>query len=525
MATLNYDRPKTTRYLEISAEGYQSQQLRTGAISDRPVVLLPEDWIETIIVTGSRYYIPHYRGVLSSTFLSAEEMNLVPALGGDAMRVVTKMPGVSSVGVTAKPQVRGGLADEVLILMDGVELLDPFHLADFYSVFSTIDDRTIDSIDFYTGGFPARYGNRMSAVMDVSSALPIAEPGTELGISLFSTFINTRGVSDGERPKDWIVSARRGNLSEISRLTDSKWGEPSYADAFGRVAVQLKDTTNLHFGAMLISDDVVLTDDEESAGSEVDTQHIWSRIDHQIAENFYGSLVMSYLRSDREQFQRIAEEEPDPEEEEADVPGFLDYDQTIERFTLRNDYSFALGNEHLLEFGLQAEYGDSSYNYASRIDRGVIAEVLGLAPIIQGNSQVESQGWSGGIYASMHAQITSKFSLQPGLRWDVQDYYFGKSDDQFSPRLGLSYEPNDQLRLHASLGRFYQPEGQQELQIRDGLNTFSEPQKSDQIIMGAEWERDELRIKGEAYYKEYDQLKPRYENLFNTFVLASAHAT
>ena len=70
------------------------------------------------------------------------------------MRVVTRLPGMSSVGVSAKPQVRGGLTDEVLVRVDGVELFDSYHLADLQSFFSVVDDRTVDAVDVYTGGFP-----------------------------------------------------------------------------------------------------------------------------------------------------------------------------------------------------------------------------------------------------------------------------------------------------------------------------------------------------------------------------------
>ena len=74
----------------------------------------------------------------------------------------------------------------------------------------------------------------MSGVMDVSTAMPIVETRTELGVSVFSSFINTRGYSERFMPMDWLVSARRGNLADISNTTASDLGTPRYADAFAR---------------------------------------------------------------------------------------------------------------------------------------------------------------------------------------------------------------------------------------------------------------------------------------------------
>ena len=50
----------------------------------------------------------------------AEELSAVPTLAGDAMRVTNRLPGVSSVGASARPRVRGGLQDELLVVVDGV---------------------------------------------------------------------------------------------------------------------------------------------------------------------------------------------------------------------------------------------------------------------------------------------------------------------------------------------------------------------------------------------------------------------
>ncbi|MCB1663450.1 MAG: TonB-dependent receptor [Pseudomonadales bacterium] len=505
--------------LAISADGFQTRLVKAQRLDGNPVVMLDNNWIESVIVTGSRYRLPGDDSLMSAIALSADEMNYVPALGGDSLRIITHLPGISSVGVSAKPPIRGGLQDEVLILLDGVELLEPFHLADFHSIFSTIDGRTIESIDFYTGGFPARYGNRMSGVMDVSTAMPIVETRTELGVSVFSSFINTRGYSERFMPMDWLVSARRSNLADISNTTASDLGTPRYADAFARVGMVLNDDTELYLGAFIVKDNVTLIDDEEKATSSIDTYHIWSRLQTRHSDTLSSALVLAYLFSERDQTQFVAPEDSGVGMDDPSVPMFLDYQQEIERLSIRNDYRIDL-DKHLVEFGLQAEYGWAEYRYAGAVERGVIGQLFGQDEQSFRQVELNPNGWSGGAYLTAQLKVSPKLTIQPGIRWDYQDYYFNGAAENTSPRIGVLYEINEELSVRASIGRFYQPEGLHELQVLDGLENYFRPQRSDQLITNIEWHpNDEFQLKAEVFFKGYRAQKTRYENLFNTFAL------
>ncbi len=468
--------------------------------------------LETIIVTGTRHRLGQNSKSGSVSTLTSEEMQLTPSLGGDAMRVVTRLPGMSSVGVSAKPQVRGGLADEVLVRVDGVELFDSYHLADFQSFFSVVDDRTVDAVDVYTGGFPARYGNRMSGVVDISTRERENVQRTELGLSAISLFANTSGsVNDGQTR--YLTSLRHGNLKFVINQLNSRVGTPKYYDGYGQISHQLSPDTALAAGTLLTRDDVSVRDDTQTANSRVDNRYLWFRLEHQLTERLSNQSLFTLSWSDRHRKLR------DPLEEEDEIAGFLDYDQNVRKYDLRTDFSYEQ-RETLMEFGAEASWAKSRYDSASIADRGDLGQLLYGSPFESFDIQTNPSGWSGGIYWAGEFRILDGLFVLPGIRWDIQDYYDFGSTDHASPRLGLRYEPTDALTLRADVGRYHQPEAIHELPVADGRATFSKPQRSDHFILGLEWLiGNGWELRADLYRKDYDQTKQRYENMFNPFVM------
>lgn len=496
------------------ADGYWLVMADTGVAdtdtaSRTPIDVDPETLVETIIVTGTRHRLPQRSVTGSANTMLAEEISVMPTLGGDAMRVGNRLPGISSVGVSARPRVRGGLQDELLIMVDGVELLDAFHLADFQSIFSTIDDRTVDAIDVYTGGFPARYGNRMSGVMEVSTLKQADKPGTELGISMLSLFANRRGSIGDDT--DYLVSVRKSNLDLLIDQLNSNRGTPRYWDAYGRLGHRFSDDTRLYGGAFLTSDDVSLADDEKTADSKVDSRYLWGRLELKHSDTLRSATVFTYTGSKRDKNQFS------PDEDEAN--GFLDYNQKIRKYSLRSDFSHQAG-ERLMEFGWQVEYGRSEYDAEAIITRGKLGEILGGEEMFDFDIHTEPKGWSGGVYWSGEFPVGERWVLQPGLRWDFQEYDPLRQSDQVSPRMGIAFSPSHAWTFRVDAGRFRQPEGIHEMQVADGVSSFFEPQRSDHIIAGARWTAaPDWELRAEIYQKRYRRTKGRFENIFNPFVM------
>ena len=123
------------------------------------------------------------------------------------------------------------------------------------------------------------------------------------------------------------------------------------------------------------------------------------------------------------------------------------------------------------------------------------------------------------LYATSRVLVTDRLAAEFGLRWDEQSY--GQdADDQLGPRINLAYELGATTRLRASWGRFQQFQGINELQVEDGVTAFFPAQQADHSIVGLEQDLPGgYALRAEAYRKDYDELKPRFESLFDPLSL------
>ncbi len=106
---------------------------------------------------------------VSVTSITPVEMKRMPTIGGEAdvAQYLQLIPGVVSTGDQGgQIIIRGATSAQTLFLLDGIPIYNPFHSIGLFSVFET---DVIKNVDVYTGGFPAQYGSRTGAVVDVST--------------------------------------------------------------------------------------------------------------------------------------------------------------------------------------------------------------------------------------------------------------------------------------------------------------------------------------------------------------------
>ena len=91
--------------------------------------------------------------------------------------------------------------------------------------------------------------------MEISTESPPAEFDTELEATLYTVSAQTRGEASGPGGADWLLSARAGDLSRITREINARSGSPEFQDVFGRLAMAVREDAELRLGAFLTRDD------------------------------------------------------------------------------------------------------------------------------------------------------------------------------------------------------------------------------------------------------------------------------
>ena len=176
--------------------------------------------------------------------ITARAVEGVPKFGEpDIIRIVQLLPGVEARNdFSTGLNVRGGESDQNLILIDGFPIYNPFHLG---GLFSTFIDPTVGDVSLMTGGFPARYGGRLSSVLDVHSAEE-AKSGVH-GTAELSVLASTGelGGAFASGKGTWMISGRRTYADKFVDLISSETLPYHFRDEQAHFTYAFTPTTKL----------------------------------------------------------------------------------------------------------------------------------------------------------------------------------------------------------------------------------------------------------------------------------------
>ena len=472
---------------------------------------LKEPAIDTILVSASRYEIA--REIAASRF-DIDRLNIetLPTIGDDPLRAVHRLPGAAASGASAKMHLRGGNVDEVGIVLNGQRLFDPFHVRDYQSIFSAVDSRAIEGVEVYTGGFPARYGDRIGGYVLMESRETEESRHTELGLSVFNTSVLSAGR--GEQG-EWLVSARRGNLDLV---IDPKYGKPRYSDLFAHYEIDVGEGTRIAFNALYADDavSVVLeTDPDEREAMQSDTQNaqFWAEFETAWSDRLTTSTLLSAAS-----YRNLRQGETADEEK---LVSTVSDRRKIEQVSFRQDWRYRASDRRILRWGVQMMTGNAEYDYAAEAAYfGLPALYVDQPATLVRAARASPDGGNYAAYVEDRWKLSARTSFQWGLRWDDQTYKGAGSDAQLSPRLSLLHRLGQSADLRMSWGRYHQSQGLHELQIEDGVTRFWPAQSADHWIVGLQTVlREDLFVRVEAFHKRVDDVRPRFENLFDPLAL------
>ncbi len=487
-------------------------QAKDPSTSASAIPATRDETIAAIVVTASRYSLASDVPEVH-TFLSQAELEALPRLAEDALKVVHRLPGAASNGLSGLAHMRGGDTNETLVMLDGLPLYEPFHLRLLQSPASVLDERIIDGIDVYAGGFTADYGDRMSAIINARTLRPDADAYYELGLSLMHTnALASHKFADGRG--QWLASFRRSNLDEIADVFDSTLGEPKYMDGFARVDYEWSPSTRGSLHTLLASDHAEITNPAgtEHAVAEYSNAYVWGTLTHDWSERLSATAIVS--------FTDVAAERTADVFEPGKRIGAVDDERDYDVLGLKLDASYTT-DRWLQRAGIDVRRLEATYDYTGKVDFAADFPFPDApAQDITRALAPEPSGEHFAVYYTVRGRLTDALTAELGVRWD-EETYGADADNQLAPRLNLAWNVAAGTRLLVSAGRFEQFQGIEELPVEDGVTTFSPAQHADHYIVGLE--RDLVpayTLRAEVYRKNYGDLRTRFESLYDPLSLA-----
>jgi hypothetical protein len=314
--------------------------------------------LSEVIVTPGHFGLLQ-TGVTGGQSLSRETLETIPQLGEDIYRAVSRLPGVSADDFSAKFSVRGGSGDELYVSLDGLELVEPFHLKDVGGAFSIIDIQTLGTASLSTGGFSAEYGDRLTGVF----TLKTSDPRTDgvhgsVGVSAMNARATMQGGFAGGKG-GWLVSARPGYLDVALKFTEIADSiQPRYYDLFAKAQYDLPRGGRLAMHVLRAGDSFrFLKKDEPNIFSNYGSSYGWLTWDNAMIG---GRLRMQTVASAGAlAWQRHGENYATTGAQTAEI----DDSRSLDRVGFRQDWTFDATPRLMFKWGADAKRESATYDY------------------------------------------------------------------------------------------------------------------------------------------------------------------
>ncbi len=474
-----YGIPTDTSLIQFSYVGYHLKEMTyQEAASIHTIALAPlsTSLSEVVIQAEANNYINVQEGV-SKVRLSTRQITTLPSIGEvDIFRSLQLLPGVSGTNESSSGLfVRGGTPDQNLVLLDGMTVYKVDH---FFGFFSAFNANAVKDVQLFKGGYPAKYGGRISSVVDLTGKTGSFEKvsGTA-GIN----FLSANGMIELPLGKKFslLVAGRRSytdvlqsklyqNLTGNFLTKDQKVGnlsfnelEPSFYfyDWNAKFSYRPSDKDMISISTysgrdFLDQSRTLLREIDFGSGIPVRNVNVdvaentdwgnkagsikWSR---QWGSRWYSNLLVAaseyFSNYNVDVHFQLTIPSLDSLENEFKATGVET--NRVRDYSLTFDNELQLSQYHKLSFGLAHTQTSIKYN-AVRDDTLTILAT-------------DQNAYYSSLYAADSWTPNEKFSLEAGLRIS---YYELTDEILYSPRLNLGYKLTDKLKLKGAFGIHYQ---------------------------------------------------------------------
>lgn len=483
--------------------------------------------LKEVIITASPSQ--YKRAEMSKLELPMKQLAFMPKLAGetDIMRVFQLMPGVQmGKEGTSGIYVRGGTPDQNLILLDDIPLYYVNHIGGFISIFNS---EAINAATLYKGGFPARYGGRLSSIVDVRMKEGnMKEFKGNFTFGILSSKL-TLEIPIKKDKTSAIISLRRSLFDVLTRSYFLLINKPSTGrqnagytiyDLNVKINHKVSEKDHLYFSVYSGHDRLFATQHEASTysiqefkyNSERSTQ--WGntvfafRWNHLYNQKLFGNLTLGYTRF---YYNNITKAEKNEASTNTNVGKMQSgFKSNVNDLLLKTDYDFIVNNKHNMKFGGALIY--HTFKPSLNFNKFVEADSVYYDTIVKDDAIKALEAY---LYVEDLYKITDDLTLNIGIRLSSfiveKKFYFSPE-----PRLTINYAASNFTSLKASYSRMMQP---LHLLSNSGAGLPADlwvpatpkasPEKSQQIALGVIHKLSEAKdidLSIEAFYKTMNNL-------------------
>lgn len=404
--------------------------------------------MKEVVVTGKKDAI-HERTQMSAIDLPIQTIKSLPAFLGevDVMKAIQLLPGVQAGNEGSSGiYVRGGGPDQNLILLDGVPVYNASHLFGFFSVFNA---DAIRSVELVKGGFPARYGGRLSSVVDINM-----KEGNknklhgEGGIGLIASRLTLEGpIQKGK--SSFMISGRRTYYDILAKpfIKGNVKGGYYFYDLNGKVNFKLGNKDHLYISGYFGNDKFYAKQKQnlaEGINSSFNTNLKWgnvtavSRWNHQFNSKLFGNLTAYYS-----QYNFLISSQTKSTFGVGNEEYLLKYTSGIDDKAVKYDFDYIPHPNHYIKTGVGYVY----HTYKPGAQQTKI-EGLGMKQ----DTTIATKNINAGeidAYIEDDIKISNALKANIGVHWtgfNVQNTFY----HAIQPRFALRYLISDKLSAKAS---------------------------------------------------------------------------
>ena len=477
--------------------------------------------LEEVIVTRDKKATNIRKPEMSVNRLSGSAIKKIPVVLGevDVLKALLTLPGVTNAGEGQSGfNVRGGGADQNLILLDEATIFNSSHVFGFFSVFNP---DVVKDLKLYKGGIPARFGGRASSVLDIYQK---DGNSNKFGVSGGIGLISSRLLLEGPIVKDkgsFVLAGRSSYAHLFLKLADNP-NSAYFYDLNTKINYKLNPNNNLFLSGYFGRDVFSLNDSFVNTYGNTTLNLRWN---HLFSDKLFSNLSLIYS----DYYYGL----------DLDLVGFL-WNSGIKNYNLKYDFKNYISDKMKLNYGVSGIYYD--------FNPGIIEPSNAISGITYRELD-KKFAFEPSVYIDAEQKVSKNLSLSYGLRYsmfyrlgnstvniydnnqavvfdaDTQVYekgtpidtkYYGsnkviESYNNLEPRFAAAYQLNENQSIKASYNRMTQylqlitnTASPTPLDVWTPSDQFIKPQILDQVAIGyfKNFNEDKYSLEIESYYKK-----------------------